>query len=356
MSKRTLSTVCAVATTILFAAGLVFAFLFAWKTGLTATLQCLVGFVLAFLLAPVLHELGHIVLATAMQMQVVYAKFFCVKLIRENGKINFRLASPFAADETQAVPKKGGSMQKRAILYTLGGLIFEGAFTLAILATAIMLTLLFAPNFLLWGMLPYAAYLFLLNALPLEYASGKTDMLIYIGLKKGAPVEKTMLSAMEIQGELFEGKSFAEINDALYFDLPQLAEDEPLFAVILDLRYRYYLDKGEITKAGECLNRLVSAQEYLPETELQKLAAECVYMYSLLGDYENAEESGKLAKPYLEGDSVTAKRILLAFVTAFGDKDKAKVLLSQAQAALGKEEIKGIEKFESVLLSRISVA
>ena len=355
MSKKTLTTVCAVATTILFAAGLVLVFVFAWKVGVTAIIQCLVGFVLAFLLAPVLHELGHIILANAMQMQVVYAKFFCVKLVREKGKIKCRFASPFAADETQAVPKKGGDMQKRAIRYTLGGLIFEGAFTLAILAAAITLTILLAPSFLLWGMLPYAAYLFLLNALPLEYASGKTDMLIYIGLKKGAPAEKTMLSAMEIQGELFEGKSFAKIDEGLYFDLPQLAEDEPLFAVMLDLRYRYYLDKGDIEKAGACLNRLVAIQEYLPETELQKLAAECVYLYSLLGDYQNAEESGKIAKPYLEGESATAKRILLAFTAAFGDKDKAKILLLQAQDALQKEEIKGVEKFEKGLISRVHI-
>lgn len=356
MSKRTLSTVCAVATTILFVAGLVLAFVFAWKTDLTAIIQCLVGFVLAFLLAPVLHELGHIAIANAMQMRLVYAKFFCVKIIRENGKTKLRFASPFAADETQVVPKKGGNMQKRARRYTLGGLIVEGAFTLALLVGAVTLTATGKPSFLCWGMLPYAAYLFLLNALPLEYANGKTDMLVYIGLKKGTPVEKTMVSAMEIQGELFEGKSFAEIDEALYFDVPQLAEDEPLFAVTLDLRYRYYLDKGDINKAGDCLNRLVAAQEYLPDAELQKLAAECVYTYSILGDYENAEESGKIAKPYLEGETATAKRVLLAFTAAFGDKDKAKVLWSQAQDALKREEIKGVEKFERTLLSRIVVA
>ena len=95
----------------------------------------------------------------------------------------------------------------------------------------------------LWGMVPYAAYLFLLNLPPVEYASGKTDTLVYLGLKKGYDGEKNMLSAMEIQGQLYEGKSFAEIDETLYFDNPQLCEDEPLFAVMLDLKYRYFLEK-----------------------------------------------------------------------------------------------------------------
>ena len=98
----------------------------------------------------------------------------------------------------------------------------------------------FLPNYILWGILPYTGYLFLLNVLPLEYPNGKTDIGVYVGIKKGEAAEKNMLSAMEIQGQLAEGKSFSEIDEMLYMDVPQLCEDEPMFAVMLDLRYRYY--------------------------------------------------------------------------------------------------------------------
>jgi hypothetical protein len=75
------------------------------------------------------------------------------------------------------------------------------------LFTAIILSLLDVKVYFLWGMIPYAVYLELLNFLPFEYASGKTDMMVYVGLRSGADVETVMVSAMEIQGQLYEGKT-----------------------------------------------------------------------------------------------------------------------------------------------------
>ena len=138
-------------------------------------------------------------------------------------------------------------------------------------------------------------YSFLLNIAPAEYPGGKTDTAVYIGLKKGYDAEKNMLSAMEIQGQLSQGKSFAEIDEGLYFNLPQLCEDEPMFAIMLDLRYRYYLDKQDMDNAAACLNRLVGILDYLPLTECEKIAAELVYMNVLRGEMPQAEESTPVA-------------------------------------------------------------
>ena len=171
--------------------------------------------------------------------------------------MKFALASPFADDQTQAIPKNSGDMRQRAIKYTLGGLVFGGIFLAVVLLIAVVLTVCGLKGFFFWGIFPYAAYLEIINLLPIEYAKGKTDMLIYVGLKNEDDVEKAMLSAMEIQGELYSGKSFAEVEESLYLDIPQLCEDEPLFALVLDLRYRYYLEKGIIEQAADCLNRLV---------------------------------------------------------------------------------------------------
>ena len=162
-----------------------------------------------------------------------------------------------------------------------------------------------------------------------------------------------MLSAMEIQGQLYEGKSFAEIDETFYFDNPQLCEDEPLFAVMLDLKYRYFLEKEEYDKAADCLNRLAQAQEYLPDAEAEKLAAELTYLHSLRGDLESAEESGKLCREYLKSDEAAAKRVLAAYSKAFGKTEAIEPLKAQAQACLEKERIEGLRKFEEILLSRI---
>ncbi len=353
--RRKLPTIYAAFCTLCLAAGILLTFYFAYGAGLGDTIECLCALVASFVLAPIVHETGHIVMACATNMRVVFVKFFCFKIDARTGKKRFGFASPFAPDQTQAVPRVGGNMRRRATRYTLGGQIFSGAFLLLVTGAALTTTLLHATRFSVWGLLPYAAYLFLLNALPVEYGGGKTDVLVYRGLKKGYDAEKTMLAAMEIQGRLSEGKSFTEIDEAFYFDLPQLPEDEPLFAVMLDLRYRYYLEKREWEKAADALNRLASAQAYLPDEEVEKVAAELVYMHSVNGDFERAEESGKYCKAFLQGESPLAKRALAAYSAAFGKADLAAALIEQAETVLEREPMAGIAKAERILLARLGI-
>lgn len=326
---------------------------FAWQGGTDSLLDVVISFAVSLFLAPVMHELGHITFADAMKMQVVYAKFFCFKIQVKNKKVGLYFASPFASDETQAIPKKGGDMQKRAVWFTLGGLIYSGVMLAIVLACAITLSCLGYFKGQLWGFIPYASYLFLMNVLPLEYPNGKTDMLVYKGIKKGYDAEKNMLAAMEIQGRLYAGESYAEIDETLYYNVPQLSEDEPLFAVLLDLRYRYHLEKGEMEKAAACLNRLALLQVYLPQNEVEKIAGELVYLHAINGDLERAEVCGKACATYLASETLSAKRILAAFSSVFGKVEAVEPLKKQAQSLLDKELVKGNAKFEEILLSRI---
>ena len=347
--KRKLATIYAVLCTLLLVAGFLLVFYYAFNEGVTATVKCLVGLALGFILSPIVHELGHVFFGIIARMDAVYVKCFCFKVYLKNGKKRFALTSPFTADETQVVPLTGGDMHKRATLYAIGGLLFSGVFLAFVLAGSLVVS-----SYLLLGMSPYAAYLLFLNLPPLEYASGKTDGLIYKGLKKNFDAEKCMLSVMEIQGQLCEGKSFAEIAENYYFDLPQLCEDEPLYAVILDLRYRYYLEKGMREKAADCLNRLALNEAYLSETEIEKVAAELVYMHALNGDLEKAEANYTACKNFLKEETVTAKRILAAYAKACGKEDAVEIFLEQAKVLLNQERIAGVRKFEEILLLRLS--
>jgi hypothetical protein len=352
--KKTLATIYATLNTVCLLAGCILVFGFAWKAGTEQTIEVLCALVTGFVFAPIFHELGHVALASCAGMEYVYFKAFCFRFVRREGKLKFSFASPFAADETQVIPKRGGNMQKRAAKYALGGLIFEGIVFFILLITAILTTVFIKPIYTLWGLIPYFAYLFLLNAFPLEYASGKTDALIYRGIKKGTDAEKNMLAAMEIQGQLYEGKSFSEIPASNYFDLPQLCEDEPLFSVMLDLRYRYYLEKEDFTRAAECLNRLAQLQMYLPDQEVIKIAAELTYLHSLNKDLDAAEETSKVCRDFLATDSAVAKRVLAAYSYAAGKIEAVPVLKAQAEESLARERIKGLAKFERILLSRIA--
>lgn len=352
--KRKLATIYAVFCTLLLVAGFLLVFYFAFNEGVTTTVKCLVGLALGFILSPILHELGHVLFGLIAKMDYVYVKCFCFKIYLKNGKKRLGFASPFSADETQVLPIKGGNMEKRAALYTLGGLIYGGCFLAIILAAVILTACLGNPSYKMLGMLPYAAYLFFLNLPPFEYVGGKTDGLIYKGIKKGYDAEKCMLSVMEIQGQLSEGKSFSEIDEKYYFDLPQLCEDEPLYAVILDLRYRYYLEKGNFEKAADCLNRLALNEEYLSVGEIEKIAAELVYMHALNGDLKSAEINYTASKNFLKEETVTAKRIVATYAKACGKEEAVQILLEQAQALLEKEKIVGVRKFEEILLLRLS--
>ena len=352
--RRTWTTIYAIFCTLLMVAGFVAAFYFSWISGIGDTVACLCGMLVGFVLSSTVQELGHVLFASLSAMECVYVKCFCFAFERaSDGKMKLSFVSPFADDRTQVLPKHSQNIQNRACAYTLGGLVFSLAFLLIVLAVGVVMACLGAPAYFFWGVVPYAAYLFLLNVAPLEYASGKTDMLVFLGIKKGYHAEKTMLSAMEIHGCLYEGKSFAEIDESKYYDLPQLCEDEPLYAVMLDLRYRYHLEMEEYEKAADCLNRLAQSQAYLPDEELEKVAAELTYMHALNGDLESAEESGKLCRDFLQKELVTAKRVLAAFSAAFGKTDAAESLKAQAAGLLDAERMAGVRKFEEKLLSRI---
>ncbi len=354
MRKKTLSTICAVGCMALLLTGILLGFIFAWKGEVIDTALYLIGLAVSVILAPVLHETGHIVFAKINEMQLVYAKFFCVRIYQKQGKVKLGFASPFAPDETQVVPKTSHNVKPRACAYTLGGLIFSLIALLIVLSLAVIFTYFGVTQFYLWGAVPYTAYLFVLNALPLEYASGKTDMLVFIGLKNNYPVEQNMLVAMEIQGKLYEGTSYGKISESVFENLPQLAEDEPLFVVMLDIKYRRYIEMQQIDKAVDCLNRLIPAvREYAPLDVAEKIVAEFVYVYTLLGDKVSAEECGKNCRNYLQGDSVTAKRILAQYSYTFGKKEAVAPLKEQAKEALRYEPVKGVAKFEETLLLRI---
>ena len=324
-----------------------------WENSVEQGLALCIGVALSFFFAPILHELGHVVFARMNAMRCVLVKCAVFRYTNQ-GKAKFCIVSPFTPDQTQVLPTRGGDMQKRAKAYTLGGLIVQGVALLGLCALATVLSVLDKSSFFLWGLVPYTAYLFLINAVPLQYPGGKTDMLVYLGLRKGGDAEKTMVCAMQIQGELYAGKSFAEIDEKWFFETPQLAEDEPLFAIMQDLRYRWYLEKGDFEKASDAINRLAQAQPYLSDAETEKFAAELVYMHVINGDFERANECAKLCENYLRTDTVSAKRVLAGYSAAAGKTQESQALISQAEQLMENTFIAGQDKFERILLRKIT--
>ena len=122
---------------------------------------------------------------------------------------------------------------------------------------------------------------------------------------------------------------------------------------MLDLRYRYYLEKGDMEKAGDCLNRLIDASAYIPDAEFEKIAAELVYMNALRGELDAAEQNAKSCWGFLQGETVTAKRVLAAWAQEKGEREFVETLLTQAETALPEERVVGVRNFEKILLNRM---
>ncbi len=319
-----------------------------------ALLGVLLGLVYAYALSPLFHEWGHASFAQANKLKVVGLKILFFSFEKNGRRWKFRFANPLSPDHTDVLPTRGGDMKSRAKAYAIGGLVGSGIFFGSLFIATVVVWCLGAKSWFLLGSLPYAAYLLLLNAAPFEYPTGKTDALVYRGLKCDEPSETAMVYAMEIQGRLFEGQAFSDIDEKYYFDFPQLMEDDPMYAMNLFLRYRFYLDKGDLENAADALNRLAASTEYLSEREETELAAELTYMHSLNGDKPAADECATLCKEYLALRSLTALRVLAAYSAAFGEKDKTDVLVSLAFEKLNDEMVLGVRMFEKRLIEKIS--
>ncbi len=317
-------------------------------------IEAIVGTAVSLAVVPMVHELGHVSFALANRMQIAYCKFFIFRFYRKGEKLSFGFANPFAPEETQVLPMGSENMQKRAYAYAIGGLVFGGVLLLIFLAASILSWSLDGSAYAVYSWLPYAAYLFLLNVVPVEYPSGKTDALVACGIKNQAPVEQTMLNLMRIHGELQQGKTFGEIAEEFYFSAPQIAVDEPLYVPILDVRYSYYLEKEDYENALDCLKRIREAGEYLTQEEIFSLERNLAYL-SLLGGKDTVlKRAVHSDEKAWQADDIAVKRILALYMCGCGDDERTAALVAQAQALLPTVYPLGLRKHEEILLSRIN--
>jgi hypothetical protein len=354
MKRTTLCKIYAISLTVVFLLGEALLFCLPVFSGIDAWIELLIGLVVALIVAPTIHEIGHLSFARASKMKPILVKCFCLKIQRIGSRYAFSLANPFAPDQTQVLPVQSGDMENRAKRYVLGGLIYGGIWFFTILLFALVLSFFDVYSAILWGIAPYSGYLFLLNVAPFEYPSGKTDALVYQGICKDEPTEKAFIMAMEVQGLAYEGTPYAEMDDEK-FDFPILAEDEPIFALCNHLKYRLALDKADFDGAADALNRLAQSESYLSDFERENLAAELTYMHALSGNLSAANETAKFCEEYLRGENLVAKRVLATVAWVAQKTEETENLKEQAKKLLEKEEIKAERLLEEKLLAKLSV-
>lgn len=187
--------------------------------------------VVSMVSAGVLHELGH----------ALFGLFTGLR-----GKLSkssvFSLFKPLSVG---LMPKTDKNLKGRLIATSLGGLFVNLLFIiLGVLALAV-------PAIPVWisGIAIGHVTIFVDNALPAEYASGKTDGLVISELVKNEPEAQVTLAVLAVHAHLLGGGRIETVDKSLLFDLPQIREDDPSFISLTALRAGYCRATGDVENA-----------------------------------------------------------------------------------------------------------
>ncbi len=243
------------------------------------------GFVVA-----VTHELGHLLAGKRNGFKLYCIAIWFFKWTKIGKKVKFSFTVPLEeAGYTEMIPTTTDNLAKRFRKMTEGGLYAPLAFMIIGIAPLILLT--YIPNlplicFAIWAMfLPIGAYYFFGNLLPMTSNGVLNDGAVIFGLRKSDDISKVTVALLKYQAETYNGKTPGEIDENLLFDLPQLPEDQPVFAMLLDARYNYYLDKEDYENAKKTSERLMSILDYMPKNikvvaQLNALYNACTFDYN----------------------------------------------------------------------------
>ncbi len=316
------------------------------------------GAIVAGFITTLLHELCHVLSAKKNRFAVVSLTVWFFKWTKVGGKTTFNFVMlGDAAGYTEIVPKDTDDLAKRLKTVTLVPLIVT-----LVIALLGVIPLFFAGKMPLWlyaftsVFFPIGIYSFSGNALPSESEGFRNDGALISGLKKGDDDAKVALAILSAQSELYKGKTPAETDEKLYFDLPQIREDSINFANLLFMRYEYYLDKEDFENAYKTLSRLSSLEEYLPKhvmklVKTEELYAACTFKKNADRADELTFELEKFLNSVNVSETIRAKIAYKLYVR--GEKDGLDTFYNRGIREANKCPLAGQGAFEKKLLARM---
>lgn len=318
--------------------------------------------ILFFLLNLFAHEISHMIVGKANGFKTRSFRFLFFRFYKDGKKLKISVEGMGnQAGEAEIYPISSENLINRYKKVAIAGVIANAVLT--------VISIVFIP---FWGIFanndlmiltqltvfgfPISLYFTLENGLPMSSGRYRNDGAIVYGINKNDPVVKVLLSLMIAETYLYQGKTLSEIDEKYLFDLPQLAEDEPNFAILLTYRYYYYLDKGDLDKAKETAKRLESIYDYMDKYEYTDVQADMLYNYStFMLDEDEADNILEDNEKYL--NKVLSPRNLRAkcaySLNILKDKELALDLYEMAVKLANKAEIKGLGLMEIKLLDKL---
>ncbi len=308
-------------------------------------------------LCTLLHELGHLIFGKSNGFKVLSFTVWFFKWTKMGGKIKFNFTKMSEeAGYTEVVPISIDNLDKRYKRMTEGGLIFSFIPMLACIPSFIFVNMslpLFAFTMMF---LPVGAYIFFGNALPMINGGVRNDGAVVYGINKKADSLKVAVGLLKIHSMLYQGKTPAQIEESFYFDLPQLPEDDFNFALMLNARYNYYLDKGDFDNAKKVTSRLLSLEEYLPKSCMAVIKADALYNACTF-DYDEqvADDLMYELEKYLNNyNTATNVRVKLAYILRVkGETDCLGLFYGKGIKEADKCQISGLGAYEKKLIDQL---
>lgn len=198
-----------------------------------------------------LHELGHALFGLFSKMRAevnISSAFTC-----------------FSPSFCRIVPHTDRGVRGRFLATACGGL----AVNLLLIAFGLCaLAIPEIPTFLA-AVLPASFYIFAVNIAPAA-GNNKTDGEVICGLIRFDDSARVAVNVLTIQSKILAGTPISDIDEKLFFDLPQLPEDDIEFIILTDLRRRYFEARGDAALAAKYAERFESLKEYLPDCYTEK--------------------------------------------------------------------------------------
>lgn len=322
-------------------------------------IKFLVGAVFAGLINAIFHELGHLIAGKVNKFAFSSMVIWFFKWTKVNKKIRFSFVMMGEeAGYTEMIPTTTEGVEKGFASLTRGGMIGSLIVTLLGFPPLFMTSL---PEWVysLWVMLfPIGIYYLFGALMPYSSYGILNDGAVLYHLKKQTDNSKVMINLLKIQAELYSGKTPSEIDESLYFDLPQLPEDNPNFALLLNARYAYYLDREDYENAKKVTQRILSLEDYLPKHYTLQFKADALFNACTFDlDESVADDLMYELEKYLNNiNTATNVRIKLAYLMNInGEKDGLDIFIKKARKEAKRSQIKGLGDYENKLLDRLVV-
>ncbi len=324
----------------------------------SAILRFAVGAIVAGVVCTFAHELGHFFAGkkNGFAFSCMQVLFFRWQKVGKKVQFNFCLIGE-QAGFTEMIPTSSENIEKSFKKMTNGGIV--ASFVVMIVGIPSLFLTAYLPvwAFSIWSMfITVGAYFFFGTFLPASETHTLNDGAVLYHINHKTDTSKVMINLLKIQAELYSGKTPAEVDESLYFDLPQLPEDDLNFALLLNARYSYYLDKKDYENAKKTTERLVSLEEYLPKSIYAVFLVDALYNACTFDlDEERADDILYEVDKYINNvnNSSNVRAKLAYLLNVRQERDGVDIFFNKAYKEAGRCQLKGLGFMETKLLDEL---